>query len=330
MLSGLAQVTGNSSDSEKQESAFRVSDSPVKIVLADLKVMGERRTGGDFLRDEKFGEFECRVLNWDYRDQKARRNGVVRWNQAREELLRIGDTNKASFYVEKPLPTFPPCALRIDCAVTNWILNPSVKIFRVAGIKDGKRFRGEGWTVEELGGEPTLWMDSTDVFPVLLENTPLILYGKLDKTVTDKLENGEYELEVSLDTAKATGRNVANTGVIACRFFFRIKSPENDGEKWWLERKKFQDAEGKGEWTAILSLSDDALKRYQSQVVIYWLWYWKGKAFQNSGKDEEALAAYEESWKHRWRTMEPHDEWPVTEPLRELRQKLNKLPPKKP
>lgn len=327
-LSGFAQTVRGATDAEKQTATSHVSASPVRIWLADLKVKGERWTGGDFLREEKFGEFECKVVNQDCHDQQARRKGVVRWNQTREELLRRGDTNRASVYVETPLPTFPPCALKVNSAVTNWMLNPSVKIYRVAGIKEGKRVRGEGWPVDELGGKSALWPDGASALPDLLGGTPFILRGKLDKAVTDKLENGEYELEVSLDTAKATGLNVADTGVIACRFFFRIKPPENDGEKWWLESTKFHAAREKSDWKTVLSLANDALERYQSAEIIYKLWYYKGAALQKMGKDEEALAAYEEAWKHRWKNMEPFQEWPVTEPMYELRRKLNRLPKK--
>ena len=327
-LSVFAQTVNDSTDAEKQTATSRVRASPVKVVLTGLRMSGERRAGSSFLREEKFGEFECKVVNRDCHDQQARRNGVVRWNQTREELLRRGDTNKASIYVDTPLPTFPPCALKIDSAVTNWMLNPSVKIYRVAGIREGKRVRGEGWTVDELGGKAALWPDGAGALPDLLERAPFILRGKLDKTVTDKLENGEYELEVSLDTAKATGLNVADTGVIACRFFFRIKSPENEGEQWWLERKTFHAARDEGEWNTVLNLADDALKRYQSKEIIYRLWAYKGTALQEMGKDEKALVAYEEAWKHRWKNMEPFDEWSVTEPMYQLRRKLNKLPPK--
>jgi len=320
-------VRANMEMPEQQPSC--ASATPVKIWLTNLNIKGERWTGGDFLREEKFGGFECNVVNRDCHDQQARRNEIVRWNQSREELLRRGDTNKASIYVEKPLPTFPPCALKIDSAVTNWMLNPSVKIYRVAGIREGKRVRGEGWTVEELGGKSALWLDGTGTPPALLGSVPLILRGILDKTVTDRLANGEYELEVSLDTKKATDLNVADTGMITSSFFFRIKSPENDGEKWWLERKKFHAAREKSDWKTVLSLANDALERYQSAEIIYRLWWYKGAAFQKMGKDEEALASYEEAWKRRWKGMEPHNEWPVTEPMFELRRKLNKLPEQK-
>lgn len=294
----FVQTVDGSTDAERAGEASRVSASPVKVVLTGLRMSGERRAGSSFLREEKFGEFECKVVNQDCDDQQARRAGVVRWNQTREELLRRGDTNKASVYVEKPLPTFPPCALKVDSVITNWMLNPSVRIYRVAGIKEGKRVRGEGWTVEELGGKSALWPDGTGALPALLEDTPLLLHGKLDKTVTDKLENGEYELEVLLDTAKATGRNVADTGVIASRFFFRIKSPETDGEKWWLARPVILEAEGICDWTTVLSLTDDALKKYTSSisVKIECLMH-RGNALRNMGKDEEALVTYEEALK---------------------------------
>ncbi len=320
VLSGLAWTPDGGS--EKPEQSSRVSATPVKIWLTDLKVKGERWAGSSFLREEKFGEFECWLVNRNCKDQQTRKNEVVRWNQTREELLRLGDTNRARTHVEMTLPAFQPCALEIDRAVTNWMLNPSVKIYRIAGSEKGKRIRGAGWTVEELGGRSSLWLDAAGAALTLLEGSPLILHGTLDKTVTDKLGNGEYELEVSLDTRAAANLNVADTGTEACRFFFRIKAPETDSEKWWLEQKKFREAGGKGEWKTVLSLADDALKRYQSQVIVYWLWCWKGNALQSMGKDEEALAAFEEAWKHRWKAMEPHDEWPVTEPMRELRRKL--------
>jgi len=322
-LSGFAQTVRGATDAEKQTATSHVSASPVRIWLADLKVKGERWTGGDFLRGEKFGEFECKVVNQDCHDQQARRKGVVRWNQTREELLQKGDTNKASVYVETPLPTFPPCALKIDRAVTNWMLNPSVKIYRVAGIKEGKRVRGEGWPVDELGGKSALWPDGAGALPDLLEGSPFILCGKLDKAVTDKLENGEYELEVSLDTAKATGLNVANTGVIACRFVFRIKSPETDSEKWWLARPVVLEAEGRSDWTTVLSLTEEALKKYTSSisVKIECLMH-RGNALRNVDKDEEALVTYDEALKIGGRNLPYNIDASIRESLYSLRRRL--------
>jgi len=325
VLSGLAQTPGSRSEAEKPGQASRVSASPIKVALTGLRMTGERKAGSSFLREEKFGEFEFWFVNQNFKEQQARRNGVVRWNQTREELLQRGDTNKASIYVEKPLPTFPPCALKIDSAVTNWMLNPSVKIYRVAGIKEGKRVRGEGWTVEELGGKSALWPDGTGALPDLLEGSPFILHGKMDKPVTDKLENGEYELEVSLDTTKAMDLNVADTGMIESRFFFRIKSPETDSEKWWLARPVILEAEGKSDWTTVLSLTEDALKKYTSSisVEIECLMH-RGNALRNVDKDEEALMTYGEALRIGGRNLPYNIDASIRDAMYTLRQRLKK------
>lgn len=320
-LSGLAQISNGQGAANPHDVAARVNVTPVRVAMGNLRVEGERGDSA-ILREESFIRFQYAIENEEFKDQRAKEKQIVWWNQSREAFLKRGDTNNANRYPEKPIPVFQSCALKLDKAVFDWMLAPSIKIFRVLGRKDNKAVRGEGWSVDELGGMPALELSKISMSENFLEAKPLMIYGRLDKALINKLGIGTYECEISLDTKRATGLNVADTGNVSRRFIFRIKDAENEGEKWWLEQKKFREAGGKGEWKTVLSLADNALKRYQSQDIVYWLWCWKGNALQSMGKDEESLAAFEEAWKHRWKNMEPHDEWPVTEPMRELRRKL--------
>jgi hypothetical protein len=303
--------------------AAGISSAPVEVEIFNVRVEGQRMDS-DILHEEDYVRFQYTIENRDYFRHKHRAEQKRQAQFDRVWISKPEPEQRSMRVSEIPLPPIPPCGLKIGQKLIDWALTPAIRIHRVTRGANGRPERGEGWSMEDLPHQPVLKISDFLYSPTVLEKDSLIVHGSFDRSLIGKLGDGEYEFEVSLDTRAVTNLNVAERGVITGKFIFRIKAATTDAEKWYLEKRVLSEASYRGDWETVFQKTDSALWKHQDTKGYPWeIWAFRANAFMETGKDEEALAIYEEIQRQCGRNF--FQPWvPVQELIADLRRKIRK------